>query len=111
MTNKEWAKLIDAKWDSLTEAMRKAAYDIGDGDGKSILRVELNKDGNISTYWAFEGQTSADVFNGNAIVISNYYGGDKWTPEWAEDYDAVAMLDDFRNFLFRDFEDFEDGDA
>lgn len=99
MTKTNWVKVIDDNWDTLTHAMTRSAYEIGNGDGDSIIRVELEDNGHVSSYWTTEGITSADVRDGKAIVIASYYGGDCWTPEWAEEYDAAAVLDDFRAFM------------
>ena len=91
MTN--WKEIIEANWDAVVEAMQKAAHDVGEGDGGSVLRVELSEDGKLETYWTFENITSPEVRDGKAIVIGTYYGGDVWTEEWADTYDATFGLE------------------
>ncbi len=92
-----WSKIIEAKWDAINDAMQKAAHDAGEGDGDSDLRVELNADGTIHTYWTQMRSTSADVYNGNAIRVADYFGGEFWDEEWADNYDAAYDLDALLN--------------
>ncbi|MBR1660278.1 MAG: hypothetical protein IJ705_08170 [Oscillospiraceae bacterium] len=89
----QWSKIIEDNWDAITDAMQKAAHDVGEGDGGSILRVELNADGTVDTYWTFEGITSAAVHEGTALRIADYYGGECWSEEWADIYDPVPVLE------------------
>ena len=46
----KWSKVIEDNWDAITAAMQKAAHDVGESDGESILRVELNEDGTVNVY-------------------------------------------------------------
>jgi len=95
----QWSKVIEKNWDAIVEAMAKAAKDAGELDGDGILRVELNSDGTVDTYVTFQNITSADVYNGDAIRIKDYYGGDCWSEDWADSYDADYELDMFQQDL------------
>ena len=91
MTN--WYEVIEANWNACIEAMDKAAHDVGESDGGNILRVELADDGTVSSYWTLPEIISAEVKNGKALLIWNYIGGEAWTPEWADTYDATPDLE------------------
>lgn len=91
MTN--WKEIIETNWDTAVEAMQKAAQDVGGSDGESELRVELAEDGTVSTYWTFRNIISPEVRGGTAIVLGRYYGGEYWSEDWADTYDAACALE------------------
>lgn len=90
---KDWSAIIEANWDACVEAMKKAAHDVGDSDGQSALRIELGADGTVSAYWTSPEIISAEVRNGEAMLLWTYYGGEAWSEEWADEYDAAADLE------------------
>lgn len=90
---KNWKEIIEANWDAAVEAMQKAAWDVEGSDGGSELRVELTEDGKVSTYWTFQNIISPEVREGEAIVIGRYYGGEAWSEDWADTYDAAFDLE------------------
>ena len=94
----QWSKIIEDNRDAVLAAMQEAAREVGEGDGESILRVELNEDGSVNTYWTQENITSDAVHDGTAIRIKNYYGGEYWSEDWADEYDAAADLDEVLYF-------------
>lgn len=89
----KWSKLIEDNWETITDAMQKAAKAVGEGDGESVLRVEFNRDGTVDTYWTFQNIVSNAVRDGVAFPIKDYYGGEYWNEEWADTYDAAFDLE------------------
>ena len=82
----EWSNVIEGNWDVIVAAMKKAAQEVSESNGESILRVELNEYGTVDSYWTQENITSAAVRNGTAIKIKDFQGGDYWSEDWCEGY-------------------------
>ncbi len=87
---KMWCKIIEDNREAVTDAMQKAARASCGIDGKSVLRVELYRNGTVNTYHTFPGLASNAVRDGVAFPIRDYYG--IWNEKWADTYDADSDL-------------------
>ena len=95
----KWSKVIEDNWDAILETMQEAAQDYGSPDDDNVLRVELDRNGSVSAYWTSEDFISADVRNGVAIKIKDYYVGEYWGSAQSDNDDAVADLESILFFI------------
>lgn len=98
MDKSKWAEIIEDHYCAIRDAMRKAAHEIGQ-DPESYRTVTLDVDGNISVYWSAGGVRSAEIRDGEAIILTEYQstGNPDTDKFWADNYDYESELNEIKH--------------